>query len=81
MYAILASTLFIAAGLLAIAAIAWSWLRYGPAAVALRRELAACTRQREMRYVVVTTQVRRAPVRVQSAAARPQLRPTLRAAA
>ena len=58
MFAILASTLFAAAGCLALGAIAVSWQRYGTAALALRQQLAACDTGREMRFVVMTTQLR-----------------------
>ena len=57
---ILPATLFAACGLLALAAITLSWRRYGFQALGLRDELAAASVSREMRYVVMTTQVRSA---------------------
>lgn len=61
MSVILPATLFAASGLLAFAAIALSWRHYGFQALALRDELAATSVSREMRYVVMTTQVRSVP--------------------
>lgn len=58
MIAAVAAMLPAAAGVFAVAAIVLSWLRYGPHVRALRDELAACETVREMRFVVVTTQVR-----------------------
>lgn len=59
MFVILAPMLFAAAGLLAIVAIAVSWLRYGSAALSLRNEFATCGNQREMRFVFLSSQPRR----------------------
>ena len=58
MFAAIAAMLPPAAALFALAAIALSWLRYAPLIRSLRDELAACETTREMRFVVVTTQVR-----------------------
>ena len=57
MFAAIAAMLPPAAALFAVAAIALSWRRYGPLALALRDELAACETTRELRFVVVTTKV------------------------
>ena len=57
MFATIAAMLFPAAATFAGAAIALSWLRYGPLVRALRDELAACETTRELRYLVVTTKV------------------------
>lgn len=85
MFAAIAAMLFPAAAVFAAAAIALSWLRYGPIVRALRGELAACETRRELRFVVVTTEVRQAAARrpgFRPLAAEPMgRRPALRAAA
>ncbi len=75
MIALLASTLFAAAGCMTLAAMALSWLRYGRMFRSLRQELAGCETTRELRYVVVTTQV----LAVRAAAWSPGFRPLAQA--
>lgn len=58
MIATLLSALFAASALLAVTAIVDSWRRHGAAMLALRGELKACRRSRDLRYVLVTTEVR-----------------------
>lgn len=58
MIATLLSALFAASAVLAITAIVDSWRRHGSAMLALRGELKACRQSRELRYVLVTTEVR-----------------------
>jgi hypothetical protein len=64
MLATVVAMLFPAAAVFAACAIGLSWLRYGPLALALRDELAACEATRELRYVVVTTRVESETVEV-----------------
>ena len=59
MTAILLSALFLSSGLLAAAAIAASWRRYGQAALALRGRLDACDEWREVRVRTSEVTVRR----------------------
>jgi hypothetical protein len=86
MTAILLATMFAAAAVLALGAIADSWRQFGTAAMALREQLATCSRTRELHFTLVTTEVRRASARVYRLNFRPAgqslpLQPELRAAA
>ena len=67
MMTMLTAGLFAAAFCLAITAIAESCHRYGQAALSLRQQLAACDPVREVRFVTITTHVRQAHVRQESA--------------
>lgn len=58
MIAVLLSTLFLGAACLAAGSIAASLRRYGPAALALRAELAACPPHRELRVRIRETRMR-----------------------
>jgi hypothetical protein len=58
MSAILLSALFITSGLLAVAAMAVTWQRYGRAALALRTELGACAEWREVGIRISEVRVR-----------------------
>ena len=52
MFATIVAMLFPAAAVFAACAIGLSWLRYGPLALALRDELAACETERQLRYEI-----------------------------
>lgn len=52
MIAVLLSTLFAAAAVLAVGALAQAWQRYGAAALAVHDQLRACPETRELRYAV-----------------------------
>ena len=58
MTAILLSALFLSSGLLAAAAIAATWKRYGRTALALRGDLDACGEWREVRVRISEVTVR-----------------------
>ncbi|MFA7603711.1 MAG: hypothetical protein WCY29_11950 [Novosphingobium sp.] len=58
MIAVLLNTLFLGAACLAAGSIAVSLRRYGPAALALRAELAACPQHRELRVRLRETRMR-----------------------
>ena len=58
MIAVLFSTLFTAAAVLAAATIAASWRRHGRQALALRDQLAACPEWREVHARIETVTVR-----------------------
>lgn len=58
MTAILLTTLFAASALIAAAAIAASWRRYGRSALALRGQLAGCAEWREVDVRVIEMTVR-----------------------
>lgn len=76
MTAILLSALFTASGLLAIAAIAAGWRRYGRAALALRAELNACDAWREVRVQIREVTVRSSATVLRPAFMRPSGRPS-----
>lgn len=86
MTAILLSTLFTAIALFAVASIAASVRRYGPAALLIARQSRPCPQSRDVRWSVRKTEVRTAGATILRpefgvrAAARPP-RPALRAAA
>ncbi len=86
MAAILLTTLFAAAAVLALGAIGASWRQFGTAALALRDQLAACGTARELRFTLVTTEVRQVGATVyrpqfRASARTLPLQPVLRAAA
>jgi hypothetical protein len=58
MMSALISILFVTAFCLALGALAATWSAYGTEVLALRQQLAACDRVRELRFVTVTTLVR-----------------------
>ncbi len=57
MIAAMLATLFAAAAVLALAAIADSWRNHGAALLALRSQLQACSQEKEVRFTLITTQV------------------------
>lgn len=89
MMSLLTSGLFAAGFFLAIAVMAASWRAYGAEVLSLRQQLAECVSVRELRFVKITTHVRvetaevwRPGIRpLASRQFRPNLRPSLRAAA
>ena len=58
MMSALFSLLFAAAACLALGAMVATWRAYGAEVLSLHRQLAACDRVREMRFVTITTLVR-----------------------
>ena len=59
MMSALVSILFVAAFCLALGAMSATWRAYGAEVLSLRQQLAACDPARELRFVTITTLVRR----------------------
>ena len=86
MLTVLIATLFAAAACFALIVIADSWRSHSGAALALRQQLRECTTVRELRFSLITTEVRHSGATVYRPNFRPEARalpfqPPLRAAA
>ena len=78
--------LFTASAVLAIASIAHSLHRYGPAALCVRKQLSECPERKVVRWKITTVETRTAAARILRPDFRPRAkvparRPALRAAA